>query len=263
MGKENWIWMPHAAHFICSRHCRFFLATKVGKYIVSTIGEYVPDSKVREIFAKSRGKEIKGKGDEWDWNYMKEFGFEDIGAGRKYETMVFKAKKSDGFCCPYIIENGEDIDFAGYNDPKEAYDGHLTMCKKWSHPSGKKTNMENLNRLIKFRAWDGKKMDYNPEQCTDGPESTGLNSNITGMFEEWHSPRYIAIMQYTGLRDKNGNEIYECDVVTDSHGEHYQVQFSDGAFEVIHDGNVVEPLGELADITEVIGNIYENPELIK
>lgn len=55
MKKEDWIWMPHPAHFICSDHCRFVLATYVGGYIVSTVGEHVPDSATREIIAESRG----------------------------------------------------------------------------------------------------------------------------------------------------------------------------------------------------------------
>lgn len=132
--KEKWIWMPHAAHFICGNDCRFHLATKVGKYIVSTVGEYVPDSSIRRIYAESRGKKIKGIGDEWDANYMKEFGYEDIGLDRKYETMVFLAKKSGESCsaCPYRIASGENIDFKGYNNPKDAYQGHMKMCEKWS-----------------------------------------------------------------------------------------------------------------------------------
>lgn len=137
IAPNKWVWMPHPAHFICAKDCKFHLATYVGKYIVSTVGEYWPDSKVREIFADVRGKKIKGNGDDWDRDYIKQMGqngFTEIGANRLYETMVFKAVKAkEKSCCPYrIIVEGGELDFAGYNDPLEAYKGHLKLCKKWS-----------------------------------------------------------------------------------------------------------------------------------
>lgn len=132
--KEKWIWMPHPAHFICSSDCKFFLATKIGKYIVSTVGEYFPDSEIREIFANSRGVILEGKGDARRADYMKKIGFEDIGYNRKYETMVFKARKGITCkVCPFVIDGGSDIDFCSYNEPNEAYEGHLKMCKKWAN----------------------------------------------------------------------------------------------------------------------------------
>lgn len=106
MKKENWVWMPHAGHFICGDRCQFKLNTYVGKYIVSTVGE-MP-------------------------NLLKPEEFQEIGADRKYETMVFKAKKSKFKCCPYKISSGNNIDFAGYNKPEDAYNGHLILCQKWS-----------------------------------------------------------------------------------------------------------------------------------
>lgn len=137
--KDKWIWMPHPAHFICSKDCKFFMSTKVGKYIVSTVGEYLPDFRVREIFAKTRGKEIKGKGDEWDYNYMKQIGFEELHLGGIfYETMVFKAvpsvKKSGGGCevCPFQQDSGNDLDSEYYKTSPEAFKGHYKMCLKWA-----------------------------------------------------------------------------------------------------------------------------------
>ena len=99
MKKENWIWMPHPAHFICSDRCKFVLATYVGKYIVSTVGEMWSERIVREIHADVHNlkwllenKHLKG--DSFDFAYFKKFGYQEIGAGRLYETMVFKARKS-------------------------------------------------------------------------------------------------------------------------------------------------------------------------
>ena len=129
--------MPHAAHLIVGNDCRFFLATYVGKYIVSTVGEYWPDKVVREIHAKvhdpkwlSENEHLKG--DNFDSAYFKKFGYEEIGLGRIYETMVFKAEKSKIDCCPYEINSGSEVDFGSYNTPEEAFKGHMKLCKKWS-----------------------------------------------------------------------------------------------------------------------------------
>lgn len=106
--KEKWIWMPHAAHFICGYRCQFHLATYVGGYIVSTIGELPPLGHEDECF------------------------FEDIGLSRKYETMVFGAKKSKNVCCPFVQIDGNSLDFMGYNEPGDATNGHYKLCLKWS-----------------------------------------------------------------------------------------------------------------------------------
>lgn len=132
MKKENWVWMPHPAHLIVARDCKFFLSTYVGGYIVSTVGEYFPDEGVREIFANSRGITLKGMGDERRADYMEKIGYEEIGLDRKYETMVFKATHSKHGCCPWVIESGMELDMLGYNDPTEAAAGHMKLCRKWS-----------------------------------------------------------------------------------------------------------------------------------
>lgn len=131
MEKGRWIWMPHPGHLIVSNNCRFFLNTYVGKYIVSTVGEYLPDYQVREIFAESRKITLEGKGDERLADYMKKVGYEEIGFGRKYETMVFYAMKSDDKCCPFKMKNSCEIDSKGYNDAGKAREGHYKMCLKW------------------------------------------------------------------------------------------------------------------------------------
>jgi len=118
-------------------------------------------------------------------------------------------------------------------------------------------------RKVKFRAWDK------------------VNKEMYEVkFLEWEqrgkkrvSPA-DPIMQFTGLLDKNGKEIYEGDIVRwkDPYGasQKYtqQVIFSDGCFKVSHFN---EPLSEAmrmsqgGEITEmeVIGNAYENPALLK
>lgn len=139
--RDKWIWFGHAAHFICAKDCKFFMATKVGKYIISTVGEYLPDYRIQKIYADSRGIEIKGIGDEWDRNYLQKIGYEDLSYdGWKYETMVFKAirnpygkkDKSYRICCPYVIASGFNLDQNRYKEADEAYKGHYKMCDKWS-----------------------------------------------------------------------------------------------------------------------------------
>ncbi len=135
--KDKWIFMPHPAHFILARDCKFFLATKIGKYIVSTVGEYWPDYRVRKIYEQTRGIKVEGMGDEYDRNYRKTYGYEDLSiGGYKYETMVFLAKKTQGKnkceACPYVIDSGHNLDMDRYKTPKEAFKGHYKMCNKYA-----------------------------------------------------------------------------------------------------------------------------------
>ena len=132
-----WIWMAHPAHFICARDCRFHLATVVNGYIVSTVGELWPSRGSREIHAKVHDPAWLASnqhllGDYFDAAYFKKFGYETIGCDRTYETMVFKAvKDAQHRCCPYRM-TGSELDFLGYNDPGDAYAGHLKLCRKWA-----------------------------------------------------------------------------------------------------------------------------------
>lgn len=137
MDKRDWVFMPHAGHFILGNNCQFKLNTYVGKYIVSTVGELWGERQVREIHAEAYDPEwLKENkhllGDTFNSAYMKKFGFQDLGANRKYETMVFEAKKSELRCCPYRIIVSKEVDFAGYDTSDDAYEGHLTLCEKWS-----------------------------------------------------------------------------------------------------------------------------------
>jgi hypothetical protein len=87
--------------------------TRVGKYIISTVGEYHPAHKqlTRENV----------------------FEFEEIGCDRLYETMVFKAVKGKHDCCPWEASVcGGELDFAGYNTAGEAMKGHIKICKRWA-----------------------------------------------------------------------------------------------------------------------------------
>lgn len=138
MKKNKWVWMPHAGHFIGGHKCRFHLSTYVGKYIVSTVGEYWPSRSSREIHAKitdpdwyAANKHLLG--DLFDWAYLRKFGYYEIGIDRTYETMVFLAKKANKEqCCPWVQKDGREIDFMPYNSANLARKGHLKLCEKWS-----------------------------------------------------------------------------------------------------------------------------------
>jgi len=110
--NNNIIWMPHAGHFICSSRCQFRLNTYVNGYIISTVGEYVPSTRTYSDEADDK--------------------FEKIGFDRLYETMVFKAKKSNFKCCPYEMVDPTGIEMAGYNEASDAYKGHLKLVNKYA-----------------------------------------------------------------------------------------------------------------------------------
>lgn len=125
--------MPHAGHLIVGQDCRFHLNTYVGSYIVSTVGEYLPDAPVRESLARGREVDLVGIGDARRADYMKKVGYEKIGYDRLYETMVFGAEQSaDGLCCPWRMADASELDMAGYNRPEDAFRGHMEMCERWA-----------------------------------------------------------------------------------------------------------------------------------
>ena len=115
-------------------------------------------------------------------------------------------------------------------------------------------------REIKFRAW----------HPTQGMSSTPIlqRSDYTGQVRcdgygrEGNLIR-LELMQYTGLKDKNGREIYEGDIVQSQNFLPSVVKYSDsqGCF-LFEDLIVAE--GECYrthEEWEIIGNIYETPEL--
>ena len=71
----------------------------------------------------------------------------------------------------------------------------------------------------------------------------------------------LILMQYTGLKDKNGVEIYEGDILND-YSELGKVIFDEGCFRVCWQG-IIEDLFENCNNYEVVGNIYENSTLLE
>ena len=111
-------------------------------------------------------------------------------------------------------------------------------------------------RDLKFRAWEpDTKIMFVP---TGIPNPTMSPDRTKGI-----------LMQYTGLKDKKGKEIYEGDIINFKQGETYfwgvivaTVEYNDGGFYPFADREDNAPYPKPEEC-EVIGNIYENPELLE
>ncbi|MEH7116172.1 YopX family protein [Neobacillus vireti] len=112
-------------------------------------------------------------------------------------------------------------------------------------------------RVIKFRACDQENntmIEWHDTFFYDTSEVT----RWSGDFSYIEMP----LMQYTGLNDSKGKEIYEGDIIRDTEGDLWEVYFEDGSF-VAKGGqyNLREYLIEFCPLhCEVFGNIYENPD---
>ncbi|HEM5625981.1 TPA: hypothetical protein U1711_000804 [Streptococcus suis] len=111
--------------------------------------------------------------------------------------------------------------------------------------------------VTKYRAWFGSEM-YDKPVVYDGEFYLDWYEFKNG---ETHNDAIL--MQSTGLFDKNGKEIFEGDVVNIFGEKLSQIYYSEGAFcvEVLNGGTPLHVY--LSEHLEIIGNIYENPELVE
>ena len=126
-------------------------------------------------------------------------------------------------------------------------------------------------RPIKFRAWDKQKSEwYQPThqayrgelfELMVGFKGDLLAHTMKGIEHESLWPDRFALMQFTGLHDKNGKEIYEGDCILEENSE----------LDPVPEDKLKAVQAEIPSIYferwvsisgKVIGNIYENPELL-
>ena len=129
-------------------------------------------------------------------------------------------------------------------------------------------------REIKFRAWDKENKEMLEVQELDYEDSYDGKPMIrTTMYNDYFDEEDMILMQYTGLKDRNGVEIYEGDIIacmTNDGKELYKsiVKYGkfncsccNGVYGWYFDGGDIRDCEY--DLCEVIGNIYENPDLLK
>lgn len=119
-----------------------------------------------------------------------------------------------------------------------------------------------------FRAWDKHEKDMIDVSGwaidSNGLKINGYYNDLGYNFEDLEESRFV-LMQCTGLRDKNGKLIYEGDILdVDIYGGTNLVvvwdEFKYVLWSTPTSGN---PWGNFAYSKEIIGNIYENPELLE
>ena len=111
-------------------------------------------------------------------------------------------------------------------------------------------------REIKARVWD------NTCKCWLKDFVIYKQGNVSSD-EVWLQKKEAIIELYTGLKDKNGKEIYEGDIVVDEYMERGYVHYADDEacyLITFNSGDVSQFI--LDKESEVIGNIHENPELV-
>lgn len=137
-------------------------------------------------------------------------------------------------------------------------------------------------RPIKFRAWDGERMIYDVQniydtiirlKTADGEDVDQCDTKLPCVSDFGSLLRCededVPIMQFTGLLDKNGKEIYEGDILNSHNGTLQGFVFYQGPSFVVKRQKSAKTWVEFIlhptekQFQEIIGNIHETPELVK
>lgn len=113
-----------------------------------------------------------------------------------------------------------------------------------------------MNREIKFRAWDKHYKKF---------RDIVLNNSISALNNNEINERFV-LTQYSGLKDIDGVEIYEGDILYDYLGNKYIVEYKNGSFAIKYP--YCDDYWSLYDFIniknlEVSGNIFENEDLLE
>ena len=127
-------------------------------------------------------------------------------------------------------------------------------------------------REIKFRAWNGEMMSkpFSPTDLTATEYRSWTDNDGVSVAWPTENGSCNNWMQYTGLKDKSGNEIYEGDIIQHQNEEADKTPYavptlSSTTWEIIYGIGDTEWLigdNQYSNI-EILGNIHENPELLK
>lgn len=122
---------------------------------------------------------------------------------------------------------------------------------------------------LKIRLWDElKNKMWHPENIA----TIDIESKCVWIKQQYKGGHWVyfnkaKILQYTGLKDKNGKDIYEGDIIRNSRGTILNVLFVDGSFyaegtDALSKQYAFAILSDFSSWSEVIGNLYENQELL-
>ena len=119
-----------------------------------------------------------------------------------------------------------------------------------------------MSREIKFRAWVKKEKEM--------VEILYIETRKEGLVYVLYKDKskctlgkpFVEIMQYTGLKDSEGYEIFEDDIVWNEWDEEYQVViYDEGEYKLMGESHIQNLYDEL-DYIDIRGNVYENFELV-
>lgn len=103
--KSDWVWYGYAGHLCVGKRCAYHLCTRVGGFLVSTVGHYLPDGKTMETIGS--------------------------GADAYFETMVFPCDGEEPSGDPNITSL-QELECERYAKSLDAERGHRAMCEKYA-----------------------------------------------------------------------------------------------------------------------------------